>query len=74
LIQMMPQELQDQYASNIPIKRAASPDEIAAVIVFLTSSDASYIVGQNIAVDGGLMATTGSPDHMSFFQKMYAGG
>jgi meso-butanediol dehydrogenase/(S,S)-butanediol dehydrogenase/diacetyl reductase len=74
LIQMMPQELQDQYASNIPIRRAASPDEIAAVIAFLTSSDASYIIGQNIAVDGGLMATTGSPDHMTFFQKMYAGG
>ncbi len=74
LIQMMPQQLQDLYASNIPMKRAAGPDEIAAVIVFLTSKDASYITGQNIPVDGGLMATTGSPDHIAFFQNLYGGG
>jgi meso-butanediol dehydrogenase/(S,S)-butanediol dehydrogenase/diacetyl reductase len=74
LIQMMPQQLQDLYASNIPMKRAAGPDEIAAVIVFLTSKDASYITGHNIPVDGGLMATTGSPDHIAFFQNLYGGG
>ena len=37
----------------IPIDRWAGPDEIAAAIEFLLSSDASYIVGQTLFVDGG---------------------
>jgi len=73
LTRPMPQELQDMYAASVPMRRAGSPDEIAAVIVFLTSDDASYITGQNIVADGGLMATTGSPDHIAYFQKLYGG-
>jgi glucose 1-dehydrogenase len=39
---------------HIPMRRAASADEIAAVFAFLASDDASYITGQTIYVDGGL--------------------
>jgi len=39
-----------------PLGRAAQPDEIAAVIVFLASSDASFVNGAVIPVDGGLSA------------------
>lgn len=38
----------------VPLKRAAAPDEIAGVVSFLASSDAAYITGAVIPVDGGL--------------------
>lgn len=38
----------------IPLKRTANPDEIAKVVRFLASSDADYITGEVISVNGGL--------------------
>jgi len=40
---------------RIPYKRLAEPDEIAAVHAFMASDDASYITGQVIFVDGGVI-------------------
>jgi NAD(P)-dependent dehydrogenase (short-subunit alcohol dehydrogenase family) len=40
-----------------PLKRAAAPDEAAALALFLASDDASYVNGQSIAVDGGLSSS-----------------
>jgi NAD(P)-dependent dehydrogenase (short-subunit alcohol dehydrogenase family) len=39
---------------KIPFKRFGSPEEIATAVAFLASSDASYITGIELAVDGGL--------------------
>jgi len=41
---------------NIPIGRIADPDEIAIVVSFLCSDDASYITGQTINVNGGMLS------------------
>ena len=42
--------------STIPVKRSATPDEIANVIVFVGSAKASYMTGATVAVDGGILA------------------
>ena len=44
----------DAYRREIPLKRFGKPSEIASVIRFLCSPDASYITGQTITVDGGI--------------------
>lgn len=45
----------DQYVqSTIPMQRLGEADEAAQLIAFLASDAASYITGQNIAIDGGL--------------------
>ncbi|MEP0924853.1 SDR family oxidoreductase [Leptolyngbya sp. FACHB-711] len=43
-----------KLADSIPIGRFAQPEEIAAAILWLSSTQASYIVGQAIVIDGGL--------------------
>lgn len=42
--------------STVPVKRSATPEEIAHVIAFVASADASYMTGSSIPVDGGLIA------------------
>jgi NAD(P)-dependent dehydrogenase (short-subunit alcohol dehydrogenase family) len=42
--------------STVPVKRLARPEEIAHVIVFVASADASYMTGASIPVDGGMLA------------------
>jgi NAD(P)-dependent dehydrogenase (short-subunit alcohol dehydrogenase family) len=42
--------------STVPFKRLAKPEEIAHVIVFVASANASYMSGASVAVDGGMLA------------------
>lgn len=53
----VPDQVREGWLARMPLKRTARPEEIAAVIAFLASDDASYMTGQTLVVDGG--ATTG---------------
>ena len=44
------------YSARVPLGRMGAPTEIASVVAFLLSDASSYIVGQNICVDGGVSA------------------
>ncbi len=49
------EEFQKKNAAAIPLKRYGSPEEIAKLIVFLCSEANTYITGQSILVDGGIV-------------------
>ncbi|WP_203342613.1 SDR family NAD(P)-dependent oxidoreductase [Vibrio diabolicus] len=56
-----PQEIRDKFNERIALGRAAEPEEIASVVAFLASDDASFINGVNLPVDGGATASDGQP-------------
>ncbi|EST20744.1 SDR family NAD(P)-dependent oxidoreductase [Streptomyces roseochromogenus] len=49
------------FRQRIPMRRPAEPAEVADVIAFLASSDARFVNGAHIPVDGGLGASNGQP-------------
>jgi 3-oxoacyl-[acyl-carrier protein] reductase len=50
----VPRAIREKNLDRILVKRFGKPAEIASVVTFLASNDATYIVGQTIIVDGGL--------------------
>jgi 3-oxoacyl-[acyl-carrier protein] reductase len=50
----LPQEFRDKWISDIPMKRAGTPDDVANLALFLASDLSSYVTGQAIPVCGGL--------------------
>jgi NAD(P)-dependent dehydrogenase (short-subunit alcohol dehydrogenase family) len=47
-------QLVSQIISQIPLGRMADPEEIAASVLFLASSDSSFVVGHDLVIDGGM--------------------
>jgi NAD(P)-dependent dehydrogenase (short-subunit alcohol dehydrogenase family) len=50
----MIQGLKDTVLAKVPLKRIGQPSEIANVLVFLSSDEASYVTGADYLIDGGL--------------------
>lgn len=51
---VLPEEKQAEYKAQIPLKRYATPDEIASAVQWLASDGGAYVTGAVIPVDGGL--------------------
>jgi len=54
MTEALPQSVKETFLDLIPMKRFATPEEIAHVVKFLLSNEAAYITGQVININGGL--------------------
>ena len=52
---ILKEEVKEEIGKNIPLKRMGTVQDVANVVKFLASSDSSYITGQVIQVDGGML-------------------
>jgi 3-oxoacyl-[acyl-carrier protein] reductase len=55
MTEALPEELQKDITSKIPLTRIGQPNEVANAVAFLASAEANYITGQVLAVDGGMV-------------------
>ncbi len=51
----LPDHIKEEVLQKIPLKRFGSSNDIACCVAFLTSGDADYITGQEIAINGGMV-------------------
>ena len=51
----LPQAVRDNFMLVIPAKRPGKPEDVANVVAFLCSSDADYVTGQVLNIDGGML-------------------
>lgn len=54
MTESLPEEVQRQFLSVIPVGRFGTPDEVAQAVGFLLSDESSYITGQVININGGM--------------------
>ena len=49
------EDQKNKYLNQIPLKKFGEPEDVASLVYFLSSDEASYITGQNFHVNGGLL-------------------
>ena len=49
-----PATVEQQMIDQVPLRRVGSVEEVAGVVAWLLSADASYVTGENILVTGGI--------------------
>jgi acetoacetyl-CoA reductase len=57
MVKSIRQDVLERIIAGIPMGRLAKPEEIAGLVAYLTSNEAGYITGTNIAINGGLYMT-----------------
>ena len=55
MTEVLKDEVKENIANNIPLKRMGTAQDVANLVKFLASEDSSYITGQVINVDGGMV-------------------
>lgn len=55
MTKVLSDEQKENISANIPLKRMGTPEDIAKAVKFLASEDSSYITGQVLHVDGGML-------------------
>ena len=56
MVEQLPEDTQKQILAKIPMGRFGTSEDVAEAVVFLCSDGASYITGQVLTIDGGLIA------------------
>ena len=51
----LPEEVKTQMLTQIPLAKLGNPEDVAKAVVFLASDDSTYITGQTLHVDGGMV-------------------
>ena len=55
MTEVLPQDVRDGWLKRVPLGRPGTPEDVANVVAFLASSEAGYVTGQCLNIDGGLI-------------------
>jgi acetoacetyl-CoA reductase len=53
MVMAIPEQVRQKIIEDIPVGRLGDPAEVARAVAFLTSDDAGYLTGSNLAINGG---------------------
>ncbi len=56
MIDIIPKAQRERFTGVVPLRREGTAEDVARVVLFLASDDASYVTGSELVVDGGLTA------------------